>query len=387
MRRAFPEGRQTILTFVLLGGLYRGGAAQTVPAEWTHSVAAAEEAVETALAEGAAPGAAVAVAASGRIVWSQGFGFADLERGIPVTRATRFGTGSISKAFTLAAALVLSDQGRLEIDAPVERYLPDFPHRGRGITVRRIGAHQSGLTDDFAARHYYSTVRFPDLDSAYRHIRAERVAYTPGTLTEYATGLFTIVGRVLERVGGQPYPELIQRLVFQPAGMSGTLPNDPRRTDSLKARFYTRTNGGKFQPAPAIDPGFKLPGAGFLAPAEDVARFGAALLRAGLLSERSRSEMFAPVPLADGTPTRYALGFQALEEMGRRLLLQPGGGPGIASWLAIYPDDDLVVAILSNATGAPLGEVVREVAAAFFTPPLAPGASSRPAPDTGPHRR
>ena len=140
-----------------------------------------------------------------------------------------------------------------------------------------------------------------------------------------------------------------------------------------------RRDGGGFDLAPAFDPSFKLPGAGFLSTAADVARFGAALLGPGLLSERSRREIFTPVPLADGSPSRYALGFQALEEEGRRLLLQPGGGPGIASWLAVYPDHGVVVAILANATGAPLGDAVRRAVAAAFLRPPAPGPSPRPA--------
>jgi CubicO group peptidase (beta-lactamase class C family) len=93
-----------------------------------------------------------------------------------------------------------------------------------------------------------------------------------------------------------------------------------------------------------------------------------ALLEPGLLSERARRQMFAPVPLADGTPTRYGLGFQVLEDGGRRLLLQSGGGPGIASWLAIYPEEGLVVAVLANATGAPLEDAVRRLARHFLTP-------------------
>jgi serine beta-lactamase-like protein LACTB, mitochondrial len=188
------------------------------------------------------------------------------------------------------------------------------------------------------------------------------------------------VGRVLEQVAGEPDPELMRRLVFEPARMSATVPNDPRRRPADLASFYVRRDGGGFDPAPATDPSFKLPGAGFLSTAEDLVRFGAALLGRGLVSDRSRRQLFTPVPLADGSPTRYALGFQALEEDGRRLLLQPGGGPGVAGWLAIYPDDGVVVAILSNATGAPLGdEVLRAVAAGFLKPP-APGPSPQPAP-------
>jgi serine beta-lactamase-like protein LACTB len=348
-----------------------------------HDRSRARAAMHKAIREGAAPGAAVAVAVDGRIEWSESFGLADVARGTRVTSSTRFGVGSISKTLTLAAALALADTGRLDLDAPVERYLPDFPHAGQGVTLRRIGAHQGGIGDDFATRHYYSNTHFP-LDSAYRLIAAEPASYRPGTRTEYATGLFTIVGRVLEVTAGLPYLEVMRRKVFAPAGMKATVPNDPRRPVPDRATFYVPSEGGGFEPAPAFDPSFKLPGAGFLSTAEDLARFGAVLLGTGLLSERSRRQMFTPMPLADGTPTEYALGFQALDEDGRRLLLQPGGGPGIAGWLAVYPDDGVVVAILSNATGAALGGAVRRAVAGSFLTPRGPAPSPRRAPARAP---
>jgi CubicO group peptidase (beta-lactamase class C family) len=254
----------------------------------------------------------------------------------------------------------------------VERYLPGFPHTGKGVTVRRIGAHQSGIADDFANDHYWSTEHF-ELDRAYRLIAAAPLTFRPGTRTEYGTGLFTIVGRALERASGESYVDLVRRTVLGPAGMTATGPNDPRRPSPAGTAFYVRRDGGGFEAAPAFDPSFKLPGAGYLSTAGDLVRFGMALLEPGLLSERTRRQMLAPVALADGTPTRYALGFQVLEDNGRTLLMQSGGGPGIASWLAIYPEDGLVVAVLSNATGAPLEDTVRRVAGVF----LRPGARAR----------
>ena len=335
----------------------------------------AGEAVRGAIRSGAAPGAAAAVGRAGSIVWAEEFGVREAATGKPVEAGTTFGIGSISKTLTLAAALALADAGRLDLDVPVERYLPDFPHPGRGVTVRRIGAHQSGIADDFANDHYWSTAHF-ELDSAYRSIAAAPMAFLPGTRTEYATGLFTIVGRVLERAGGGSYLEIMRRTVLGPAGMTATVPNDPRRPPADRTAFHASGDRGGFEPAPPFDPSHKLPGAGFLSTAEDLVRFGLALLEPGLLSEEARRQMFAPVALADGTPTRYALGFQVLDENGRRLLLQSGGGPGIASWLAIYPEERLVVALLSNATGAPLDATVRQVAQAFLTPP-APAPSPR----------
>ncbi len=331
-----------------------------------------------AVRAGAAPGAAVAVAVGGKVVWSEGFGFADVARGTPVTAATRFGVGSISKTFTLAAAVSLADDGLVDLDAPIERYLPDFPHRGHGVSIRRIGAHQSGISDTFADAHYYTTRHFDALADAYPGIAKGPLMFEPGTRTAYATGLFTIVGRVLEVAAGSDYPEVMRRRVLRPANMRATMFNDPRHPPEDRSVFYVARDGGGFAPAPSYDPSFKLPGAGFLSTAEDLARFGAALLRPGLISDRGRREMFTPVPLAHGAPAVYALGFQSLREDGRRLLLQPGGGPGIAGWLAIYPDDDVVVSILANATGAPLGGEVRRAVAAGFLRPPAPVPPPRP---------
>ena len=327
----------------------------------------ARKEVGGAIRSGAAPGMAVAVGRDGDILWTEGFGTRDLATGKPVTPGTQFGIGSISKTLTLTAALAQADAGRLDLDAPVERYLPGFPHAGKGVTMRRIAAHQSGIADRFADDHYWSSAHF-ELDSAYRLIAAAPMTFPPGTKTAYATGLFTIIGKVLERAGGGPYVGVMDQTVLRPAGMAATVPNDPRKPPAERTAFYVSGARG-FEPAPAFDPSFKLPGAGFLSTAEDLVRFGMALLRPGLLSERGREEMFTPVALADGTPTRYALGFQVLEEDGRRLLLQSGGGPGISSWLAIYPEDRLVVALLANATGAPLDQTVRRVARSFLTPP------------------
>jgi hypothetical protein len=97
-----------------------------------------------------------------------------------------------------------------------------------------------------------------------------------------------------------------------------------------------------------------------------MARLGAALLDTEFLSDAARTEMLRPVALADGTPTPYALGLQSLSENGRRLLLQPGGGLGIAGWLAIYPEQRVVVAILSNLTGSSLGDGPRRAVAESF---------------------
>lgn len=324
--------------------------------QYEAAIARGREVLQGLVRDGRMPGVAVAVAREGRVVWSEGFGYADLEEKKPVVPATLFGIGSLSKTLTMAGVLSLVDAGLLDLDVAVETYLPDFPHKGKGITIRRLAAHQSGLSDDFAAAHYQTSRHFTSLDEAYREIIArERLTQAPGSHGQYATGLFTIIGRAMEVVAKRPYLDVMKERVFDRAGLSNIIPND--RTASIPGRtqFYAERAGGGFEPAPFFDPSFKLPGAGFLATAEDVARFGAALLRPGMVSDRARAEMFRPVPLADGTPTEYALGLRVAELEGKPMLHLPGGGLGISAWLFIHPADDLVIALLSNVATGPVG--------------------------------
>lgn len=364
---------------VLLLSLVLAGAAG--PAEAPSTTAAAESArggrwapaiergratLQGVVDRGEAPGCSVAVAAGGRVVWTEGFGWADLEQRVPVTAETRFGIGSISKSLTAAGLVALADAGRLDLDAPVERYVPDFPHPGRGVTLRRLAAHQSGLGDEVATRLYSTVEHFGTLAAAYEVLREERLVYEPGSRVEYATGSYTLLGRAMEEAAGRGFLEILGERVFRPAGLTGVVANDPRRLIRGRTRFYLGAEGGGFENAPTYDPSHKLPGAGLLATAEDLARFGAALLRPGLLSDRGRAELFRPVPLADGTPTEFALGFRVTDDGGRRLLHQPGGGIGISAWLFVYPDDDLVVALLSNVPTGPVGGATRRAITGAF---------------------
>lgn len=314
---------------------------------------------------GRTPGVAAAVAIDGRVVWTEGVGFADLEHRVPVTAETRFGIGSISKSLTMTAAVKLADRGVVDLDAPIERYLPDFPHKAMGVTIRRIAVHQSGLSDQFAADHYETTRHFPTLQAAYQAMREAPLVDASGTRTAYATGVYTLIGRALERASGRSYLDVMQGEVFGPAGLE-IVPNDPRGLVPHRTRFYANREGGGFENAPFTDPSHKLPGAGFLATARDIAAFGAALLQPTFLSARARRELFTPVPLADGTPTEFALGFRVGSDAAGSVLHLPGGGIGISSWIFIHPQDNVVVALLANVNTAPVGgRAYREILAAF----------------------
>jgi serine beta-lactamase-like protein LACTB len=181
----------------------------------------------------------------------------------------------------------------------------------------------------------------------------------------YATGTYTIIGRIMEAVTGRDYPTVMREEVFERAHIA-SLPNNRRAIISHRSGFYANRDGGGFEHGPFFDPSHKLPGAGYLATARELAQFGTALLGPTLLSDRGRREMFRPVPLADGTPTEYALGLQSASGVHGAVLHIPGGGIGISSWLFIYPEREMVIALLANVNTAPVGgQAHRRIAAAF----------------------
>lgn len=323
--------------------------------------------IEHMLETGRAPGSAVAVAIGECVVWEEGFGTAHLEQDVAASAATRFGLGSLSKVLTMVCAERLAEEGRLDLDVPVEAILPDFPFVGEGITLRRLAAHQSGLTDEVAALHADSDVSYPTLEAAYQAVIAgERIVAEPGTEIAYANGTYTILARAMEVAAEESYLELMQRYVLGPAGMDRTTPDDRKRIVAGRSGFYHMLAEGRFENARHHDSSIKLPAAGWLSTAGDMARFGGALLSGELLATEAARDFFSTVPFTDGTPTEYGLGLRYTEDEGRPVWHHPGGGHGISCWILLYPEQELTIVILSNCNQGPVGGAVMDVLSESF---------------------
>ena len=358
-------GRFAAPSLLLLA--FVGGPVRSQTDAFAEAIATARSTLDAMVKAGRTPGVSAAVAVDGRIVWAEAFGMADVAGQVPATPDTRFGLGSISKVLTVTAAARLADRGVLDLDGPLETWLKDFRHPGQRITIRRIAAHQSGLSDAFSTQHSWTTAHYPTVEGAYRDIMREAaLTHPPGSKVEYATGLFTIVARAMEAAAGADYLAIMRKEVFEPLGLTSIVYNDPRTPMPNRTRFYVAGDAGGFTPGPTFDPSHKLAGAGFVATARDVAAFGAGLLKADYLSAKSRTALFTRVPLNDGNPGQYAMAFIADEYAGKPRVHIPGGGIGISSWLFIHPDDRLVIAILANLPTAPVGGRTHRVIADAF---------------------
>src|SRR5881398_2824331 len=328
-------------------------AAAPVPPAYAATVARAHALVCDKLA-GRIAGLQVAVGVDGKLVWSEGFGYADVARKIPVTAETQFRIGSVSKPLTATAVALLYEQGKLDLDTPVQRYVPSFPDKGYPITTRQLAGHLAGIQhyrdDEFLLNRHFNTV----LDGL-TIFQGDSLLFPPGTKFFYSTYGWNLISAVVQGAAGQDFLSYMGRNVFRPLGMTHTAPD---RADSLipnRTLFYERGPDGGFVPAPTVDNSYKWAGGGFVSTAEDLVKFGSALLKPGFLRAETLELLFTSQQTDRGEPTGYGIGwFVSTDSLGHRWVFHGGGSVGGTTVFGVDRDSRIVVAITSNLTNAPL---------------------------------
>jgi serine beta-lactamase-like protein LACTB, mitochondrial len=317
------------------------------------------------------PGFALAVAVDGQIVWSEAFGYADLETKRPTTPATQFRIGSVSKSLTADAVAQLYERGRLDLDAPIQRYVPTFPDKGAVITTRLLGGHLAGI------RHYRGSEftlnqRFPTVTAGLAIFQNDSLVAPPGTRFSYSTYGFNLISAAVEGASGEQFLSYMNSHVFKPLKMTSTAPD---KNDSLipnRTRFYDRTATGEFVLAPTVDNSYKWAGGGFVSTAEDLVRFGSAHLAPGHLKAATLELLFTPQHTTSGDATPYGIGwFIATDTLGHRYVYHGGGSVGGTTAFGVDRDSRVVIALVTNLTDARLG-AAQEIRLVFDSAATAP---------------
>ncbi len=205
----------------------------------------ARKMVKELVAQQNIPGLSVAVAVDGEIVWSEGFGFADLETRVEVRPLTRFRVGSVSKLLTAAGVARLYDQGRLDLDAPVQRYMPAFPKKDQEITTRQLAGHLAGIRH-YSREEFINTQRYNSVSESLRIFQDSPLLHAPGTKYSYSTYGYTLISAVLEGASGQDFLSYMQEQVFRPLKMESTGADDNQRIIPDRTRFYSRNASGQW---------------------------------------------------------------------------------------------------------------------------------------------
>ena len=298
------------------------------------------------------PGASVTVFRNGRQIWSEGLGVADVENNVPVTRLTKFRIGSVSKSITAAAMATLVEEGKLDLDAPIQKYVPSFPAKNYPITTRELAGHLAGIRH-YAGNEFRSNTHYASVTSSLDIFKDDTLLFRPGDKYSYSTYGFVLVSAVIEGAAGEPFLSYMQRRVFDPIGMRNTVPEFPDSIILHRARFYTRSDSlSPIVNAAPVDNSNKWAGGGFISTTEDLAKFGQAMLDAKILKRATVDSLWTPQHTTDGKATMYGMGwFVRTDSTGRRSVSHGGGSVGGTAQLVIYPEEKLVFAFLFNGDG------------------------------------
>jgi CubicO group peptidase (beta-lactamase class C family) len=304
--------------------------------------------------QGAVAGLAVFVVRGGDTLVARGYGRADVENDVPMTVDHVFQLASITKQFTAAAVLQLVEEGKVDLDAPITRYLPQAPVQGRTMTVRQLLSHTAGIAD-------YADVPTPPgsgrldapSDSLLALVRGVPPYFEPGTQLRYSNTGYALAGQLIEKVTGRPYAAVVEERVLRRAGLARTHFCTPHALVPRIARGYA-AHRDSIRPAEFISPSKPWAAGGFCGTARDIAHWnGAVHARRGgaVLAPASYDAMVRPATVGRGRVGRYALGVMLDPVAGRRARSHAGDITGFTTFTTWLPDDSLNVTVLVNTQG------------------------------------
>jgi len=317
------------------------------------------------MAANSVPGIGVAVVQDGELVWSTGFGMADLENFVPATASTLFRLGSISKSITATAVMQLSERGKLDLDAEVQKYCPAFPKKEWPITTRELLGHLGGI------RHYNadgkgdipddSAKHFANMEESLQIFAGDPLVAKPGTKFHYSTYGYTVLGCVLEGASSEKYADYAKENIFDPAGMEETQADNFFAVVSHRSRWYHKDKSGVVQNAGVLDSSYKIPGGGLISSADDMARFEIALMAGKLLKPATREAMWTPEKAADGSQNGYALGWGTMKRYGLALVEHTGSQQGTSTSIILVPERRAGIVVLANMDGVDAAALSTEI--------------------------
>jgi len=352
--------RKVTLSFILLAIVVTACKASPtpIPAE-TDSFDAVRPHIERLVAEGEVPSMAVAVARDGEIVWEEGFGLADREKNIPATEHTMYALASISKPLTATGLMILVERGLINLDSPINDYLGEAKLQARvggaaEATVRRVASHTAGLP--LHSQHFYDDEphRPPPMDETIH--RYGSLVTAPGERYQYSNLGYGLLGYVISRVSGESYADFMREEVFASLGMGYTSVHVGPGLEEGQAVKYT-PDGLVVPPYDSDSPGASA----IYSSAHDLVHFAMSHLKNDLpdqkaiISDAAIDAMQKPSP--ETGPMReweregsgYGIGwFIGVTEDGLRVIQHSGGTVGVSTVLALAPEENLAVAVLSN---------------------------------------
>lgn len=355
------------LLFVLLFSLT--ASAQNASGISPDKIQKIETAISAAMAKDNIPGMSVAIVANKKIAWMNGFGKADLENSVPAKASTVYRLASISKTITSVAAMQLVEQGKLDLDAPVQQYCSGFPQKQWTVTTRQVLGHLSGI------RHYGpqdgklfqggsdNTKHYNSINASLVFFKDDPLLHEPGSKYLYSTYGYNLVGCVIEGASGMTYLDYVRNNVFKTAAMNTIREDEVTAIIPNRAQGYEKNKNGQLQNSGLADTSYKIPGGGFCSTVEDLAKFAIALQAGKLLKPESLKLAWTKQKTKDGKDTTYGLGWQLSERNGLKEVSHGGNQARVTTYLYMLPERGFAVVLMMNLEGVgSRTELARQIA-------------------------
>jgi CubicO group peptidase (beta-lactamase class C family) len=336
-----------------------------------------EEAVKQEMTRQNIPGLSIAVATDNRIRYANGFGMADLENSVPAKATTAYRTASIAKPITAAGVMQLAERGKLDLDAPIQKYCPAFPEKPWPVTARQLLAHLGGVRHYAKPGEASGTEHYFTVTDSLKLFKDDPLLHEPGTKFHYTTYGYSVLGCAIEGASGMSYEDYMRENVFKPAGMERTrldnhyeiIPDRARGYMKFDIRTFTqfpesvraKVNPGQIFNAGLHDTSMKVPGGGLVSTAVDLVKFAIAMQTGALVKKGTLEQMWVAQKTRDGKETGYGLGWGVGSAQGMKLVSHSGGQAGVRTYLSYLPEKGIAIAVMTNVEGADPAEVVKQV--------------------------
>lgn len=335
----------------------------------TDLAATVDAAVHDVLTKTGVPSASVGIVEGGRIVFTKAYGNARLSPPMPATVDLHYAIGSISKQFTAACVLLLQQDGKLSIDDPIAKFFPELT-RAQDVKIRHILSHTSGY-EDYAPQDYTipAWTKPTTADAIVHEWATKPLDFEPGSQYQYSNTNFNIAGLIVEKASGEPFWTFLSRRVLTPLGMTRTIDLDSEH-DKLEPIGYMRNALGPLRPAIMEAPGWYFADGEMAMPVGDLLTWDISLMNRSLLTAASYTMMETDQPLTNGQTARYGLGVTLSTRDGHRVVSHGGEVGGFVAQNAVFPDDKIAIAVLTNQeASAAAGAIVRAVSALLLPSP------------------
>lgn len=335
-------------------------------------IAKADVLLQSLINERKIPGLSISVSKNEKIVFQKGYGFSNLEEKIPVDPETSiFRIASVSKPIAATALAIMVKEKQIDLDTSFYDYVPYFPKKKYDFSLRQLAGHTAGIRG-YKGLEYGLNMSF-SIKEGISVFKDDALLFKPGTDYFYNSYDWILISLAMQEVSGNPFQDCVKEKVLKPLGMGNTFPepnaeDNNKITDKSIVCFYSKNRSG-FRKAVPVNNFYKLAGGGYLSTTADILKLGHSYIKEALL-DKTDQEQFLTSQEIKGKPTYYGLGWQVgQDKKGRQYYGHIGNGVGVYSNFFVYPEQEIVIAILINCTNPKiqnhLDVVVDEVVGSF----------------------